>query len=75
MKNNTHDQGELGTYHPNIWAIFMEKGYNGAEGISSSIITRKSRSGNLSRAGEKRNLKISSYRIIFENFFDGSVGC
>jgi len=69
------DLGPLCGEYPHIWAILADKGYQGsAEFLRTIIPKRKPANGLLTRGGEEKNRKISSDRVLVENYLGGSVG-
>ena len=58
----------------NSWGVLMDKGYQGAADVLRAVIPKKKPArGVLSRDDEEFNKKLSSDRIIVENFF-GRLG-
>ena len=64
------DNGMLIDRFPNLWAVLADKGYQGlAEFLRAILPIKKPRMGTLSLANEAFNRKVSSARIIVENYF------
>ena len=56
--------------YPNHWAVLMDKGYQGSAEMIRSVTThKKPPHGVLTREQEDFNKKLSSQRILVENFF------
>lgn len=56
--------------YPNMWAMLLDKGYQGVDNFLRGIHPRKKpRNGHLSASEVADNVKLSSDRIIVENFF------
>jgi hypothetical protein len=67
---NVADNGEMKDKFPNHWGVLADKGYQGAgEILRSTIPKKKPKNGVLTPADKKRNERLSSDRIIVENFF------
>ncbi|KAH9118435.1 hypothetical protein AeMF1_008414 [Aphanomyces euteiches] len=67
---NLLDEGPLRTEYPDEWALLADKGYQGAQNTCRSIIpTRATQSNRMSLQIEQTNERISSDRIIVENWF------
>ena len=64
------DDGPMQDVHDSEWAVLVDKGYQGLPAVIRAIHPRRKPSGHrLSSADEETNRKISSDRIIVENFF------
>lgn len=75
QEQESQGKGELAVEHPYIWAVLMDKGYQGSGYICRALVPKKKPSNvNSSRAYEARNLKVSSDRIMVENFFGRTGG-
>lgn len=62
--------------YPNMWAIIGEKGYQGGSNFIRIIHPKKKPPGGLLSATDvEENRKISSDRIIVENYFGRFVYC
>ena len=69
-----HDSYHLHEQYPNQWAVLLDKGYQGAADTLRAITPRKKPvRGMLSREDEVFNKKLSSDRILVENYF-GRLG-
>lgn len=68
--NDIADMGDLGEEYDGMWALIMDKGYQGAVEILRAILPRKKPcNGTLSGQDERGNERMPSYRIIVENVF------
>ncbi|KAG3234651.1 hypothetical protein PI124_g20301 [Phytophthora idaei] len=64
------DNGEGSPEHPVSCAVLVDKGYQGAAGVTRTIQpTRKPRGGELTHAEVARNKLVSADRVIVENYF------
>ncbi len=71
---NYQDEFMLAEKYPNQWAVLMDKGYQGAAGVLRAITPRKKPvRGFLDRDDEVFNKKLSTDRILAENYF-GRLG-
>lgn len=69
------DIGDLRTQYPDRWAILADKGYQGASQILRVIVPKKKPPrGSLTVDDADKNFKISSDRIIVENYFGRLCG-
>lgn len=70
-----NDVDPLVAEHPNLWAVLVDKGYQGAPEFCRTIQPVKKRANQrLSLSDERFNKKVSSDRIIVENFFGRVCG-
>lgn len=68
--NTDNDDGELSEEYSESWGILLDKGYQGGMDYLRAIHPcKKPINGSLSLADESRNRKISSDRVIVENYF------
>lgn len=64
------DYGEGSTDFPDMWGVLVDKGYQGIHTHLRGIHpTRKPRGGELSHTERERNKRISSDRVLVENYF------
>lgn len=64
------DNGEGSDNYQNMWALLTDKGYQGATRIMRAIQPKKKPIGaELSRDEVQRNVRVSSDRVLVENYF------
>ena len=69
------DLGRLSVEYPQMWAVLMDKGYQGVHEMFRGVTPcKKPRNGTLSRSDERYNCKLSSDRVIVENVFGRLCG-
>jgi hypothetical protein len=69
-EDSVPDLGAEPTQFPNMWAVLVDKGYQGAGRVLRTIQPKKQpRGGTLDRDDIARNKAVSSDRVLVENFF------
>ena len=69
-EDEIEDEFHLSDKYSNQWGVLMDKGYQGAADVLRAVIPKKRPvRGPLSREDEEYNKKLSSDRILVENFF------
>ena len=69
-ENLHEDHGEGSQNYPKMWAVLVDKGYQGAMSLLRAIHPKKKPAGGeLSREDVERNVRVSSDRVIVENYF------
>jgi hypothetical protein len=69
-ENLREDHGEGSQNYPNMWGVLVDKGYQGAMSILRAIHPKKKpKGGELTREDVERNVRVSSDRVIVENYF------
>jgi hypothetical protein len=74
-QDEDRDFGEGSDVFPSSWAVLVDKGYQGLQTTMRAIYpTKKPRGGELSVEAIERNTKVSSDRVIVENYFGRVCG-
>lgn len=69
-EENIDDFGEDSAAYPRQWAILVDKGYQGAQAICRTIQPKKKpTNGQLSNDDIQRNKRVSSDRVLVDNYF------